>query len=148
MRFETTIRAAGKNAAGLPVPEAVVTALGSSRRPAVKVTIKGHTYRSTVARMGGEFLIGVSAENRRAAGVRAGEDVVVDLELDLEPRILPIPADLASELDLEPRAKAFFEKLSYSNKQRWVLPIEAAKAPETRRRRIEKTVEAMRGGRA
>jgi uncharacterized protein YdeI (YjbR/CyaY-like superfamily) len=147
MRFQTTIRAAGKTAAGLPVPEEVVAGLGSSRRPAVKVTIKNHTYRSTIARMGGEYLISVSAENREAAGVKAGEHVVVDLQLDTEPRVVAVPADLAEALEGDTTAKEFFEGLSYSNQRRFVLPIEAAKAAETRQRRVAKTVAALREGR-
>jgi len=147
MRFESIIRLTGKTACGIPVPEEVVTGLGSSRRPAVRVTIKGYTYRSTVAHMGGEYLVGVSAENREAAGVKAGEDVVVDLELDTEPRVLAVPPDLADALDRDARARAFFDGLSYSNKQRFVLPIEGAKTSETRQRRIDKTVSALREGR-
>jgi len=130
------------------VPKDVVSGLGSSRRPAVRVTIKGYTYRSTVARMGGEYLVGVSADNRQAAGVQAGEDVVVDVELDTEPRVLAVPADLREALDRDGRAGAFFDSLSYSNKRRLVLPIEAAKTSETRQRRVAKTVSALRDGRA
>ncbi|WP_338202020.1 YdeI/OmpD-associated family protein [Candidatus Nephthysia bennettiae] len=132
----------------MPVPKDVVSGLGSSRRPAVRVTIKGYTYRSTVARMGGEYLVGVSADNRQAAGVQAGEDVVVDVELDTEPRVLAVPADLREALDRDGRAGAFFDSLSYSNKRRLVLPIEAAKTSETRQRRVAKTVSALRDGRA
>ena len=148
MRFESTIRLTGKTACGIPVPEEIVSGLGSSRRPAVRVTINGYMYRSTVAHMGGEYLVGVSAENRQAAGVEAGQDVVVEIELDTEPRVLAVPADLAEALDRDPRARAFFDSLSYSNKQRLVLPIEAAKTSETRQRRVAKTVSALRDGRA
>jgi Bacteriocin-protection, YdeI or OmpD-Associated/Domain of unknown function (DUF1905) len=147
MRFPSTIRLTGKTACGIPVPEDVVQGLGASRRPAVRVTIKGYTYRSTVARMGGEYLVGVSAENRQAAGVEAGEDVVVDVELDTEPRVLDLPADLKDALDRDAQARAFFDSLSYSNKRRLVLPIEGAKTSETRQRRVARTVSALRDGR-
>jgi hypothetical protein len=147
MRFESIIRLTGKTACGIPVPEDVVTGLGSSRRPPVRVSINGYTYRSTVAHMGGEYLVGVSAENREAAGVKAGDDVVVDIELDTEPRVLTVPPDLADALGRDARARAFFDSLSYSNKQRFVLPIEEAKTSETRQRRIAKTVSALRDGR-
>ncbi|MGI8562974.1 MAG: YdeI/OmpD-associated family protein [Candidatus Dormibacter sp.] len=147
MRFQSTIRLTGKTACGIPVPEEVVTGLGSSRRPAVRVTINGYTYRSTVAHMGGEYLVGVSAENREAAGVKAGDDVEVQLEHDPEPRVLAVPPDLAVALDRDAGARAFFEGLSYSNKQRFVLPIEGAKTAETRQRRIAKAAGALREGR-
>lgn len=147
MRFHATLLAAGKTATGFEVPEEIVTALGSGKRPAVRVTIKGHTYRSTVAPMGGVFLIGVSAENREAAGVRAGDDLDVDLELDTEPRAVIVPPDLAAALGRDREAKRFFDTLSYSNKQGFVIPIVAAKSAETRERRIAKAVSSLHDGR-
>jgi len=147
MRFRTTILGTGKTAAGIEVPAAVVDALGSSRKPAVVVTINGFSYRSTVATMGGVFMIGVSNDVRKRAGVAAGETVDVDLELDTAPREVVLPPDLAAALDGDPAARRFFDGLSYSNKRRVVLPIEDAKTPETRQRRIDKSVVALHDGR-
>ncbi|MFC4589122.1 YdeI/OmpD-associated family protein [Sphaerisporangium corydalis] len=140
MRFSTTIRSAGKTATGIAVPAEIVTALGSGKRPAVRVTLGEHTYRTTVAPMGGEFLIPVSAEVREKAGVAAGDAVDVEIELDTEPREVTVPQDLAEALDGAPSARRRFDALSYSNKRRYVLAVEGAKAPETRRRRIDKTI--------
>lgn len=147
MRFRTTILAAGKTAAGIQVPPEVVAGLGSSRKPAVTVTINGYTYRSTVATMGGVFMIGVSNDNRTKAGVAAGDEVDVDIELDTAPRILHVPADFQTALEADPVAKTFFDGLSYSNRSRHVLSIDDAKTPETRQRRIEKSVAQLRDGR-
>lgn len=147
MRFRATILLAGKTATGIRVPAEVVAALGPSRRPAVRVTIEGHAYRSTVAPMGGEFMLPVSAEHREAAGVAAGDEVDVDLELDTEPRVLEVPADLSAALDGDAGARRRFDGLSYSKKQRFVLPVEQAKTAETRQRRIAKAIEALREGR-
>jgi hypothetical protein len=147
MRFRTTILSSGKTAAGIEVPAAIVEALGSSRKPAVRVTINGYTYRSTVATMGGVFMLGVSNEVRRGAGVSAGEDVDVDLELDTEPREVTVPPDLATALDRDAGARQAFDQLSYSNKRRIVEPIDDAKTPETRQRRIDKAVDALRESR-
>ena len=80
MKFRTTLLQNGKTATGIRVPEKVVESLGSGKRPAVSVTIKGHTYRSTVAVMGGVYMVGVSAENREKAQVSAGDEVEVDIE--------------------------------------------------------------------
>ncbi len=143
MQFRATIQATGKTAAGIQVPDEVVAALGPSRKPAVRVTINGFTYRSSIASMGGVFMLGVSNAVRAEAGVSAGDTVDVDLELDTEPRVIAVPPDLASALDGDPDAKAFFDGLSHSNKRRIVEPIEGAKAPETRQRRIDKTVAAL-----
>ena len=114
MRFRATIELGGKTATGIRIPAEVVDALGSGKKPAVTVTINGHTYRSTVAPRGGEYLIPVSAENRDAAGVVAGDEVDVDVELDTAPRAVALPPDFAEALDREPAARRFFDGLSYS----------------------------------
>lgn len=148
MRFRATIEQGGKTATGIRVPEEVVARLGAGKRPAVRVTIKGHTYRSTVASMGGVFMVGVSAENRVGAGVAAGDKVDVDIELDTVPREVTVPPDFANALQRDKAAKQTFDGLSYSNKQWHVVSIEGAKSAETRQRRIAKSIGMLREGRA
>jgi hypothetical protein len=144
MRFRTTVQQAGKTATGIQVPEAVVEALGSGKRPPVKVTINGYTYRSTVAVVGGAHMVGVSAESRAGAGIVGGDEVEVDIELDTAPREVAVPADLAAALDAEPNARRTFDKLSYSNKSWHVLQVTGAKSEETRQRRIAKSVATLK----
>jgi hypothetical protein len=148
MRFHTTILQGDKTATGIHVPDEIVDALGSGRRPAVRVTINGFTYRSTVAVVSGTFMVGVSAENRAEAGVAGGDEVDVDIELDTAPREVTVPADFAAALDAEPNARRTFDALSFSNKSAHVAPIEGAKTDETRQRRIAKSVDILREGRA
>jgi hypothetical protein len=145
-KFQTTLLAAGKTATGIEVPASVVESFGSSKKPAVKVTINGYGYRSTVAVMGGKFMLPVSAEHRAGAKIAAGETVNVTLELDTAPRVLEVPQDFLDVLKADAAAKTFFEGLSYSNKRRFVLSIEEAKSAETRVRRIAKSVETLREG--
>jgi hypothetical protein len=145
MRFQSTVELGGKTATGIHVPDEVVESLGSGKRPAVKVTIKDHTYRSTVARMGGRFMLPLSAENRGSAGVAAGDTVDVDIELDTEPRVVAVPDDFAAALDADGDARRAFDKMSYSHQLRWVLSIEDAKTAETRQRRITKAVTDIGG---
>jgi hypothetical protein len=147
MRFRTTILTTGKSAAGIVVPPEVVAALGSSRKPAVRVTIRGYTYRSTVATIDGRFMVGVSAENRTAAGVAGGDEVDVDMELDTAPRTVAVPDDFAAALAAEPAARAFFDGLSYSQRQWFVLGVTGAKTAETRQRRIDAAMDRLRDGR-
>jgi hypothetical protein len=144
MRFESTVELGGKTATGIPIPDEVIEALGSSKRPPVAVTINGHTYRTTAVRMGGRFLVPLSAENREAAGVAAGEDITVDLEADTAPREVTLPDDLAAAMDDE--ARAAYDGLSYTHRKEWVRWVEEAKKPETRTTRIEKTVTGLREG--
>ncbi|HEX3427192.1 MAG TPA: YdeI/OmpD-associated family protein [Candidatus Limnocylindrales bacterium] len=147
MRFHTTILQAGKTATGIHVPDEVVDALGAGRRPPVRVTINGFTYRSTIAVMGGDYMVGVNADNRAGAGVAGGDEVDVDIELDTAPREVPVPADFASALDAEPEARRTFEGLSNTNKGWHTSQIEGAKTDDTRQRRIARSIEALRQGR-
>jgi len=142
--FRTTILRAGKTATGIEVPAELVARLGTTKRPPVRVTINGYTYRSTVAMMGGVFMVSVSAQNREGAGVAGGDEVDVELELDTAPREVAVPADLAEALDGDPDARRRFEGLSYSHKQAHVLAVEGARAADTRQRRIAKVISILR----
>jgi Bacteriocin-protection, YdeI or OmpD-Associated/Domain of unknown function (DUF1905) len=146
VRFRAVVQPFGKTATGVEVPPAIVEALGAGKRPPVRVTIGPHTYRNTVAPMGGIYLIGISAENRSLAGVSAGDEIDIDLELDTAPRVVEVPADLRAALDGDARARVFFESLSYSRKQGYVQPINQAKSEATRRRRVEAAIVALRAG--
>jgi hypothetical protein len=147
MRFHAIVQLSGKTATGIQVPAEVVAGLGSSKRPAVRVTINGYTYRSTVAPMGGVFMLPISAEHRQSAGVAAGDEVKVDIELDTEPREVIVPPDLREILDHDAEARRSFDGLSYSQKQQLVLSIEGARTPETRQRRLAKVVSTLQEGR-
>ena len=145
MTFRTTLLKAGGTATGIEIPPDVVAALGSTKRPPVKVTINGtYTYRNTVAVMGGKYMVGVAGEHRAGAGVAGGDVIDVTLELDTEPRVVEVPPDLAKALAKDKVAKAAFDKLSYTHRKEYVRGIEEAKKPETRQRRIAKAVESLR----
>ena len=144
MQFRTTILQTGKNTTGIEVPPEVVDQLGAGKRPAVRVTLKGYTYRNTIASMGGKYMLSVSSEVREKAGVAGGETVDITLELDTAPREVAVPDDFARALAKDAKAKQNFEALSYSNQRRHVLSIEGAKTEETRQRRIEKALAELR----
>jgi hypothetical protein len=147
VRFRARILQTGKTTMGFEIPPAVVESLGAGKRPPVSVTINGYTYRNTVAVMGVAYMIGVSSEHRGPAGVSGGQEVDIDLALDTAPREVEVPSDLTAALDADPAARATFDKLSYSNKSWHVLQATGTKNPETRARRIEKSVAALREGR-
>ncbi|MBT2235032.1 YdeI/OmpD-associated family protein [Nonomuraea sp. NEAU-A123] len=148
MRFRAVVELGGKTATGIEVPADVVEGLGGSKRPAVNVTINGYGYRSTVASMGGRYMLPISAEHRQGAGVAAGDEIEVALELDTAPREVTVPTDLAAALDGAPEAKRFFDGLSYSRRLRYVLQVEGAKKAETRQRRIADTITRLANGEA
>jgi hypothetical protein len=148
VRFRATILQAGKTATGIRIPPEIVAALGSSKRPPVRVTINGYTYRSTIAVLGGEFMLGVSADVRQAAGVAGGDQVDIDLELDTAPREVTVPADFAALLDRDAALRGSFDGLSTSKRKAIVLGIEGAKTADTRQRRIDTALRNLRDGRA
>jgi len=144
MRFESTVELGGKTATGIQVPDEVIVALGTSKRPPVTITINGYTYRTTAVRMGGAFYVPLAAENREAAGVAAGDAITVDIENDTAPREVTLPDDLAAAMD--DAARTAYDGLSYTHRKEWVRWVEEAKKPETRATRIEKTVAGLKAG--
>ena len=114
MQFKTVLLQAGKTATGFEIPAEVVEKLGAEKKPPVKVTINGYTYRNTIAVMGGVYMIGVSALHREGANIKGGDKITVNIELDTEERIAEVPADLEKRLKKDPVAKKNFDALSYS----------------------------------
>jgi hypothetical protein len=147
MEFRATLELHGKSATGIVVPPEVVEGLGGGRQPAVRVTLNGYAYRSTVAARSDRFLLPVSGEHRTAAGLTAGDEVEVALELDTEPREVAVPPALAGPLENDPDAQRFFLGLTASQQSTFTKPIEDAKTDETRARRVEKALIALREGR-
>jgi uncharacterized protein YdeI (YjbR/CyaY-like superfamily) len=147
MKLHTTVVQSGKTTTGIRVPDELVAALGPSRRPAVRVTVNGYTYRTSVASVNGAFMVSVSSDVRKNAGVAGGEEVDVEIELDTEPRGVDVPADFQMALSRAPEASRFFEALSYSHKSAYVLWIQSAKKDETRQRRIPEAVRMLSEGR-
>lgn len=148
MQFHATLERHGKTATGFEVPSPVLEALDAGKRPAVRVTVNGYTYASSIGSMGGRSLLPVSADVRTHAGLSAGDEVEVKVELDTAPREVRTPEDLAVALKVEPPSERAYEALSYSAKQRLVLPIEQAKTAETRARRVAGAIEVLRSGRS
>jgi hypothetical protein len=144
MKFRATVIPSG-NATAVEVPAEVMASLGGDGRPLVAITINGHSWRSRVAAMRGQKLIGISAAQREAAGIAEGHTVEVDVILDVAPRVVDEPADLATALDASSVARAGFDKLAFGLRQKHVRDIEAAKSPEVRARRIAKLVEILAG---
>jgi len=147
VRFRATVELGGKTATGIEVPDDVVARLGGGRRPAVSVTVRGHTYASTVGVMGGRSMLPLSAENRAAAGLAAGDEVEVELVADTAPRTVAVPEDLAARLAADDAARATFDGLTAAQRKEWVRWVTEAKRPETRADRLAKTVEALAAGR-
>jgi hypothetical protein len=142
MMFRGIVALGGKTATGIEVPATVLAALGPGKRLPVTVTVGGHSYRTTVAPMGGAYFVPLSAEHRTAAGVAAGDEIDVEIVLDTEERTVDVPPDLLEALG---SARGAFEALSYTRRKEWARLVESAKTPETRQRRIAKAVAELSG---
>jgi Bacteriocin-protection, YdeI or OmpD-Associated/Domain of unknown function (DUF1905) len=139
VKFSTTLFQDGNNT-GIEVPADMVAALDAGKRPAVLVTVNGYEYRSTIASMGGRYLIPFSAERRKESGLAGGDAIEVELTVDEAPRVVEVPADLAAALDESAAVKTAWAKLSYSRQKAHVTSINGAKAPGTRARRVAAVV--------
>ena len=143
--FDTTVAGSGGKT-GIVVPDEVVERLGAGHRPAVHVSLNGHAYRSTVAVMGGQHLVGVPAAVRAATGLAAGDPVTVELAVATTPREVDVPAELADALAADPAAGAFFAGLSNSLQRYHADLVRSARSPETRERRVAKALALFRDG--
>lgn len=145
-KFQTTVLKTGKTATGIVIPEEIIQKLNSGKKPRIKVTLNNYTYRSTVAVMGDKFMVGVSADVRKASGVNGGDKLTVKIELDTEVREVVLPTDFKKALDKNLNANEFFKTLSYSKKTALIYPIEKAKKLETKNRNIEKALNFLTKG--
>ena len=144
--FRTVIQKTGKNTTGIEIPPEIVEALGGGKKPLVRITMNGETYRSSVAVMGGRYMVGVTAANRKQTGVQGGDEVDVRIELDTEPRVYEIPDDLAAALTAKPGAMEAFEASAPSARKEFIRQVNDAKKQETRERRITKIVDQLGDG--
>ena len=116
---------------------------GAKRFP-VRATINSFTWRTTVTRMRGEFLLGLNREIRESAGVQAGDKLEVAIELDSEPREVEIPEALARALSADPDAQAAFERLAFTHRKEYARWVAEAKREATRDRRVERALDMLR----
>ncbi len=147
LRFTTTLLARGP-AAAVVLDEAQVAAVGEGRRRfPVVATVNGYAWRTSVAPMGGEFLVGLSRAVRAAAGAQAGDTVDVELALDTAPREVEVPEALAAGLARNPAARAAFEGMAYTHRKEYARWIAEAKREETRDRRVAEALKMLAEGR-
>lgn len=143
MKFKTKIVQTGNNT-GIEVSEQILEQLGGGKKPLVVIKVNEYTYRSAVGKMGDRFMISLSAENRKNAGVEGGDLVDIEIELDNTPRTIEIPDDFQTLLNLNLTAKVNFDKLAPSKKKAMIISINEAKSDETRNRRMDKAIEGLK----
>jgi Bacteriocin-protection, YdeI or OmpD-Associated/Domain of unknown function (DUF1905) len=148
IRFRAELQSRGP-AAAVVLDDTQVAAVGEgAKRFPVVATVNGYTWRTSVARMGGEFLLGLSREVRDGAGVQAGDEAEVTIELDEAPREVDVPADLAAALADDPQAAASFERMAFTHRKEYARWVAEAKRDETRQRRVAQAVEMIKAGKS
>ncbi len=146
IEFRAPLQSRGP-AAAVVLDDAQVAEVGEgARRFPVVATVNGYTWRTSVARMGGEFLVGLNREVRQGAGVAAGDQVDVILELDQAPREVEMPPALAAALAGDEQARAAFEKLAFTHRKEYARWVAEAKREETRERRVQQALEMIKAG--
>jgi hypothetical protein len=146
LRLRTTLEPRGPAAAVILDDEQVAAIGEGAKRFPVAATINGYTWRTTVVRMHGEFMLGLNRAVREAAGVEAGDTVDVEIVLDAAPREVEVPPALADALAGDDEARAGYERLSYTHRKEYARWIEEAKREETRDRRLAQALERLRQG--
>jgi hypothetical protein len=143
MKFKAKLLQGGKTATGIEIPQKVIEGLGGSKRPALKVTVNGYTYRTTVGFMDGKSMLPFSGDHREASGIRGGDALDVEVEVDTAPRTVELPKELAARLK-KAGVMAAYESSPPSAKKEFVRQVESAKAEDTRERRILKIIETLK----
>ena len=146
IKFRALLQPRGP-AAAVILDDAQVAAVGEgAKRFPVVATVNGYTWRTSVARMGGEFLLGLNKEVRQGAGVEAGDEVEVAVELDTAPREVEVPEALAAALAADPQAKASFEGMAFTHRKEYARWVAEARQDQARQRRVQRALEMIRAG--
>ena len=140
--FDATIKEGRGGGAFVELPFDAKAVFGTARAK-VKVTFDGEPYRGTIAPMGGAYLIGVLKDIRRTIGKDIGDTVSVTVQMDDTPREVPVPADVASALK-QARLDGVFDGMAFTHRREYINAINEAKKPETRQRRINSMLAALR----
>ena len=146
IKFTTTLERRGPAAAVVLDDEQVAEVGEGAKRFPVLATVNDYSWRTSVARMGGEYLVGLNRAVREAAGVEAGDRVEVGIELDSAPRDVEVPEALAAALAADPDARANFEALAFTHRKEYARWIAEAKREDTRQRRVAEALEMLREG--
>jgi len=147
LEFTATLQPRGP-AAAVVLDDDQVAAVGEgAKRFPVVATVEGYTWRTTVTRMRGEFLLGLNAAVREGAGVEAGDTVTVELALDTAPREVDVPKALDAALESDPAARAAFDALAYTHRKEYARWVDEAKREETRQRRVSQALQMLKEGR-
>lgn len=146
MEYTGVLESTGANTAAFVIPDELVQGLNAGRRPKVKVTVNGQVFRTSIAKMGGPYWLGISKARREEAHLTVGESYELQIEIDTEERTIALPDDLAAAISGDQTALAAWEQLSFTNKREIAESISSAKRPETRDRRIAKAAETLRFG--
>jgi Bacteriocin-protection, YdeI or OmpD-Associated/Domain of unknown function (DUF1905) len=146
LRIRATLEPRGPAGAVVLTDEQVAVIGAGAKTPPVRVTVNGHTFSGRIGRMGGESLLGFSRAVREAAGVTLGQELELEIVLDATPREVEPPAALAAAFERDRVARDAFDELAHSHRKEFVRWVAEAKRPDTRERRVAKTLQMLHDG--
>jgi len=126
------------------IPADIGAAIGKKRFKVI-ASFDGVAYRGSVVTMGGQLILGVRKDIMEAIDKNLGDQVTVTLREDTAERVVELPEWMQTGLTAEPLALAAYEKLSFSHQREHVEYVLEAKKEETRQRRFEKMISALKG---
>jgi hypothetical protein len=136
----------GMDAGYIVFPFDLMKLYGVKGQVKVKAIFDGKVeYRGSLAKMGfPSHVLGITKEIRQKLGKSLGDTISVEIQQDTEKREVIVPEDVKLLLDQHPRAKQFFDSLSYTDRKEYIRWIDTAQKEETRTRRIGLTLEKLR----
>lgn len=144
-RFKSVLAKSGTRIF-VPLPFNPNDVWGVKGRHHIRGTVNEHKVRGSLGSDGKKYFLLLGAAWRHGCGLDAGSKVDVVLSPE-GPQSENMSPDVASALDAEPKAKAFFESLATFYRNTYIKWIESAKKPETRTARIKEMVKLLKADR-
>ena len=141
-RFETIVAKSGTRTF-IAIPFDPNEVWGVKQRHHITGTVNEHRVRGSLGSDGTHYFLSLGAAWRRDCGLKAGAKVVVVLSPE-GPQSEKLSADIATALEAEPEAQAFFASLATFYRNTYIKWIESAKRPETRTARIAKMMALLK----
>jgi len=138
--FKAAIKKEGINPY-VEVPKPVAGSFGKRGYIYVEGKVNEFPIEATlVPKSGGRYYLHINGEVRKGAGVDTGDTITVTLEESDGPRTLPMIPEFQKALDLNPKAKANYERMPPSHRREYLAYLSYLKTPEALHRNIKKAI--------
>jgi len=144
----TIIQHEAMDAGFVEFPFEVKEFFGKKGKLKVKAVFDGKVlYRGSLFNMGCKcHVLGITKDIRKQLNKTFGDQVQVEIEEDLEVREVIVPVDVSVLLDKNPKAREYYEGLSFTDRKEYMSWIETAKKQDTREKRVLLFIEKTGNG--